>query len=57
MKSRRFFRKKTSGGKVIHRQARMAKEKQEFSILPDQILCRKMQIISVETGLCSEVSV
>ncbi len=57
MKSRRFFRKKTSGGKVIHRQARTAKEKQEFFILPEQILCKKMQTISAETGLCSEVSV
>ena len=42
MKSRRFFRQKTSGGKAIHRQARTAKEKQAFSTLQDQILCRKM---------------
>ena len=41
MKSRRFFRQKTSGGKAIHRQARTAKEKQAFSTLQDQILCRK----------------
>lgn len=57
MKSRRFFRQKTSGGKTIHRQARTAKEKQAFSTLQDQILCRKMQTTSMETELCSEVSV
>ena len=57
MESRRFFRQKTSGGKAIHRQARTAKEKQAFSTLQDQILCRKMQTTSMETELCSEVSV
>ena len=49
--------KKDSGGKAIHRQARTAKEKQAFSTLQDQILCRKMQTTSMETELCSEVSV
>ena len=57
MKSRRFFRQKISGGKAIHRQAWTAKEKQVFSTLQDQILCRKMQTTSGETELCSEVSV
>ena len=38
MKSRRFFRQKTSGGKAIHRQARTEKGKQAFSTLQDQIL-------------------
>ena len=57
MKSRRFFRQKISGGKAIHRQAWTAKEKQAFSTLQDQILCRKMQTTSGETELCSEVSV
>ena len=45
------------GGKAIHRQAWTAKEKQVFSTLQDQILCRKMQTTSGETELCSEVSV
>ncbi len=30
---------------------------QAFSTLQDQILCRKMQTTSMETELCSEVSV